>query len=246
MRTRFDKELDDLNLELIHMGSLVEQSIQMAVKALTVRDKVLARNTVEFDAQINEMDNRIEQHCLKLLLHQQPVADDLILISTALKMITDLERIGDHASDISEIVLNMNIGEHPKKLDHISMMAKETTKMVNMSIDAYVKRDKSTAEEVIKRDDIVDNLFCLVRSEIIDLIHNDRNCGERAIDLIMIAKYFERIGDHAENVAEWAMRTQTGWKDDQFLFKAAAIGYIRLMEQVECSRSDRSMTEKWP
>ena len=148
MRTRFDKELDDLNLELIHMGSLVEQSIQMAVKALTVRDKVLARNTVEFDAQINEMDNRIEQHCLKLLLHQQPVADDLILISTALKMITDLERIGDHASDISEIVLNMNIGEHPKKLDHIPMMAKETTKMVNMSIDAYVKRDKSTAEEV--------------------------------------------------------------------------------------------------
>ena len=210
MRTRFDKELDDLNLELIHMGSLVEQSIQMAVKALTVRDKVLARNTVEFDAQINEMDNRIEQHCLKLLLHQQPVADDLILISTALKMITDLERIGDHASDISEIVVNMNIGEHPKKLDHISMMAKETTKMVNMSIDAYVKRDKSTAEEVIKRDDIVDNLFCLVRSEIIDLIHNDRNCGERAIDLIMIAKYFERIGDHAENVAEWAMFSITG------------------------------------
>ena len=125
-------------------------------------------------------------------------------------MITDLERIGDHASDISEIVLNMNIGEHPKKLDHIPMMAKETTKMVNMSIDAYVKRDKSTAEEVIKRDDIVDNLFCLVRSEIIDLIHNDRNCGERAIDLIMIAKYFERIGDHAENVAEWAMFSITG------------------------------------
>jgi len=210
MRTRFDRELHDLNLELIKMGSLVESAIDSAVEALIKKDKKLAMEAIEFDATVDEMESTIERHCLKLLLQQQPVARDLRQISTALKMITDMERIGDQAADISEITLRIADEEFVKELVHIPQMAAATKKMVKQSVDSYVNNDIALAENVIAQDDIVDNLFNTVKCDLIELIHNDKDAGEQAVDLLMIAKYFERIGDHAQNIAEWVVFSITG------------------------------------
>lgn len=210
MRNRFDRELDMLNLELIKMGGLIENSIELSAKALIDQDLSLIKKVNELEIEIDEMEKTIESHCLKLLLQQQPVASDLRIISTALKMITDMERIGDNAEDIAEIAKYMVNQRFIKDLVHIPQMAEATISMVKRSVDAFVNKDKELAEEVCKSDDIVDGLFQVVKKELIEKIQEDTKNGEQAIDLIMIAKYLERIGDHAENIAEWVIFSITG------------------------------------
>jgi phosphate transport system protein len=210
MRNKFDRELDTLNLELIKMGSLIENAIEYSSKALINRDLSLVKKVNELEIEIDDMERNIESHCLKLLLQQQPVAKDLRIISTALKMITDMERIGDNAEDIAEIAKYMVNQKFIKDIVHIPQMADATISMVKRSIDAFVNKDRNLAEEVCKSDDIVDNLFNIIKEELIEKIQEDKSNGEQAIDLIMIAKYFERIGDHAENIAEWVIFSITG------------------------------------
>lgn len=210
MRNRFDKELDTLNNELIEMGNMIETAIENAVKALIDQDINLAMTVVNGDIDIDEKEKNIERRCLKLLLQQHPVASDLRLISSALKMITDMERIGDQAADISEITIRLAGQKYIKEITHIPQMAQATIKMVKDSIEAFVTGDLSLADGVIQYDDVVDELFNIIKNELIDLIRQDSSNGEQAIDFLMIAKYFERIGDHAENVAEWVVFSITG------------------------------------
>ena len=210
MRNRFDRQLSTLNDELIEMGSMIEKSIETAIKALVNQDVDLARHAIEADEEIDRQERIIEDLCLKLLLQQQPVAKDLRLISSALKMITDMERIGDHASDISEITIALADQPYIKKLEHIQQMAKETMIMLVGSIEAFVDKDLEKANEVIKRDDVVDDLFDKVKKELIQMIHEDADKGEQAADLLMVAKYMERIGDHATNISEWVIFSITG------------------------------------
>lgn len=210
MRNRFDRQLSTLNDELIEMGSMIEKSIETAIKALVNQDVDLARHAIEADEEIDRQERIIEDLCLKLLLQQQPVAKDLRLISSALKMITDMERIGDHASDISEITIALADQPYIKKLEHIQQMAKETMIMLVGSIEAFVDKDLEKANEVIKRDDVVDNLFDKVKKELIQMIHENADKGEQAADLLMVAKYMERIGDHATNISEWVIFSITG------------------------------------
>lgn len=216
MRNKFDKELDLLNNELIEMGNLIESSIETAIYALTQKDAELANRVVEGDREVNEMEKAIERRCLKLLLQQQPVAKDLRLISSALKMITDMERIGDQASDISEITIRLVNQSYFKELVHIPQMAEATIKMVRESIDAFVKRDLELVKCVILYDDVVDDLFNTIKNELIQYIRDHVDFGEQAIDFLMIAKYLERIGDHAQNIAEWVYFSITGehYKED--------------------------------
>ena len=210
MRNRFDRQLSTLNDELIEMGSMIEKSIETAIKALVNQDVDLARHAIEADEEIDRQERIIEDLCLKRLLRQQPVAKDLRLISSALKMITDMERIGDHASDISEITIALADQPYIKKLEHIQQMAKETMIMLVGSIEAFVDKDLEKANEVIKRDDVVDDLFDKVKKELIQMIHENADKGEQAADLLMVAKYMERIGDHATNISEWVIFSITG------------------------------------
>lgn len=210
MRNRFDRELVRLNDELIEMGSLIEKAIEMAVTALVKQDEELARQTIAMDEEIDDQERTIENLCLKLLLQQQPVAKDLRVISSALKMITDMERIGDHASDISEITLQLAHQTYIKELEKTQEMAKEATVMLVKSIEAFVNKDIVLAGEVIGRDDRVDDLFDEVKRELIALIHENTDNGAQAADFLMIAKYLERIGDHATNIAEWVIFSITG------------------------------------
>lgn len=205
MRNRFDRQLVQLNNELIEMGGMIEKAISDTVKALVNQDIELASNVIEYDEEIDHQEREIEQLCLKLLLQQQPVAKDLRLISAALKMITDMERIGDHATDISEITIELSKESYIKKLDHIQQMAKETMVMLVQSVEAFVNKDMDKARTVIVHDDVVDDLFNKVKAELIAMIHEDVNAGEQASDLLMAAKYFERIGDHATNISEWVI-----------------------------------------
>jgi len=209
---RFDEQLTELNDMLLEMGALVEKTITMAAKALIEQDVELAKKAAEEDEYIDKIEKDIEALCLKLLLQQQPVARDLRLISAALKMITDMERIGDQAADISEIVVMMNGAPYARKLEHIPQMATATVKMVTDSIDAYVKKDLVLAKSVIKYDDVVDDLFDKVKFDLIALIRSGDPNSEQAIDLLMIAKYFERIGDHARNIAKWVVFSIKGRK----------------------------------
>ena len=209
MRNRFDEQLFEMNRDLIEMGAMCEEAIASAVKALTKNDKELAENVKKTGGLIDQMERDIESRCMKLLLHQQPVARDLRAISAALKMITDMERIGDQAEDIAEMVL-YTADHNMEDFDIIEEMAKETVKMVTDSVDAFVKKDVELAQDVIKRDDIVDNYFSKVKYDIIKLIAENRTDGELALDLLMISKYFERIGDHATNIAEWVIYSVTG------------------------------------
>ena len=209
MRNKFDEQLSRLNDMLIEMGALIETAIAMAVKALDERDTKLAQKAIAFDEEVNQKEKDIEALCLKLLLQQQPVARDLRLISAALKMITDMERIGDQAADISEITLTLN-GIPAKQLEHIPEMAAATVRMVTQSIDAFVKKDLALARTVIASDDRVDELFDAVKLDLMRNIREQSPEAELAVDLLMIAKYFERIGDHATNIAEWVVFSITG------------------------------------
>ncbi len=203
MRSKFDQDLEKLNSELTEMGNLIESSIEAAVTALKAQDVELAKRVIAGDKEVNDMERAIEDLCLKLILRQQPVARDLRLISSALKMITDMERIGDQSADISEITIRLADQKYLKELVHIPQMADATIKMVRDSIDAFVKRDIELAKSVIYYDDIVDDLFNVIKDELIRYIKDGIGSSEQAIDLMMIAKYFERIGDHAQNIAEW-------------------------------------------
>ena len=209
MRSRFDEQLALLNRELIEMGALCEEVIALASKALTECDKKLAAKVAPLDAEINQKERTIESMCLKLLLQQQPVARDLRQISAALKMITDMERIGTQAEDIAEIITLLN-GHAAENDDLMREMALATIKMVTESVDAYVKRDTELAQGVIDQDDIVDGYFDSVKNKLIEKITQHPEDGEYAIDLLMIAKYFERIGDHAVNIAQWVIFSITG------------------------------------
>ena len=209
MRNRFDEQLFELNRELIEMGSMCEEVIASAAKALSNGDLELAHKVKESGTAIDQMERDIEGRCMKLLLHQQPVARDLRQISAALKMITDMERIGDQAEDIAEIVLFLN-GHTMEGVERIEDMARETIKMVTESVDAFVKKDVALAERVISYDDTVDALFSAMKRDIIKLLAENSADGEFALDLLMISKYFERIGDHATNIAEWVIYSVTG------------------------------------
>ena len=209
MRNRFDEQLFELNRELIEMGAMCEEVIASAAKALSTGNMELAAKVRANGAAIDQMERDIEGRCMKLLLHQQPVARDLRQISAALKMITDMERIGDQAEDIAEIITFLN-GRTMNGIEHIEDMARETIKMVTESVDAFVKKDVVLAEQVIAHDDVVDTLFSEVKCAIIKLIAETLVDGEFALDLLMISKYFERIGDHATNIAEWVIYSITG------------------------------------
>ncbi len=209
MRNRFDKQLEQLNNDMIMMGALCESAIAQAIKALYENDVANAKQAIENDSEIDQMERDIENMCLKLLLQQQPVARDLRLISSALKMITDMERIGDQAADIAEIVKTSHFDLEGGNT-HITRMAEATITMVTNAIDAYVKKDLVLAQGVFAMDDTVDELFIKVRNDLIDMISRDATCGEQAIDVLMIAKYLERIGDHATNIAGWVVFAITG------------------------------------
>lgn len=210
MRNRFDQQLEALNQALIEMGGLIEDAIENAVEALLKKDAGLARKAIALDASVDDKERAIERLCLQLLLQQQPVARDLRTISAALKMITDLERLGDQAADISEITLHLREEPYILNLHRIPQMGKTAIGMVRDSIDAFISRDMDLAHEVIARDDQVDQLFLEVRQDLIDLIREDPAHGSQAMDLLMVAKYMERIGDHATNVAEWVLFAITG------------------------------------
>lgn len=209
MRNRFDEQLFELNREIIEMGAMCEDAIATVSKALVRGDLELAAKVRDNGNAIDQMERNIEVRCMKLLLHQQPVARDLRLISAALKMITDMERIGDQAEDIAGIVIALD-GQTMRGVQLIEEMARETTGMVTASVDAFVQKDVELAEQVIAQDDVVDDYFSKIKHSIISLIAEESADGEFALDLLMLAKYFERIGDHATNIAEWVIYSVTG------------------------------------
>ena len=209
MRSRFDQQLALLNEELTEMGALCEQVIDLASQALQNGDVATAKKVAPLDEEIDQMERDVESRCLKLLLQQQPVARDLRQISAALKMITDMERIGDQAADIAEIVTFMD-GHSGRECGTILEMARAAGQMVTGAVDAFVKKDLGLAGNVIAQDDVVDNYFKTVKTALIGMIANTPAEGEYALDLLMIAKYFERIGDHATNLAEWVVFSVTG------------------------------------
>lgn len=212
MRNRFDRQLEELHVELIEMGSMCEDVIRKTSKLLQSGDAKVAKDIRKEDSNIDEQERLVESLCLKLLLQQQPVAKDLRKVSAALKMITDMERIGDQASDIAEIIETTDFSV-PTNDVKLAKMAETTIAMVTESIDAYVKQDLELVREVIARDDEVDDLFLEVRQEIAD---DMVEAGDpmSSLDLLMIAKYFERIGDHATNIAEWVEFSITGTHKD--------------------------------
>ena len=209
MRNKFDEQLALLNERMIKMGALCESTIESAAQALESHEARQVEQTISLSEEIDQLEREIENICLKLLLQQQPVARDLRQISAALKMITDMERIGDQAQDIAEIVtfLRGRTAEHD---DILCQMARATISMVTESVDAFVKHDTIKAEAVLAADDTVDAYFRQVKQALISRIAADPGDGEYALDLLMIAKYFERIGDHATNIAEWVIFSITG------------------------------------
>ena len=209
MRTKFDEQLEKLHVELIQMGAACEDAISAAAEALLKGDTALADVAEEAEKDIDQREREVENLCLKLLLQQQPVARDLREISAALKMISDLERIGDQAADIAELTRYIRMPEGVKRM-HIAEMAQAVIGMVTDSVDSFVKRDLDLARSVYTSDDKVDALFEKVKQELIELIAADAKCGETGLDLLMVAKYLERIGDHATNVAEWVEYSLTG------------------------------------
>ena len=209
MRSRFDEQLAYLNREMIEMGALCEEVIALASTALTSGDPGLCARVEPLHDEIDRLEREIEGLCLKLLLQQQPVARDLRQISAALKMITDMERIGDQARDIAEIIPLLD-GRAVDHCRYIGEMARAAIKMVTESVDAYVKRDVELARRVKAYDDVVDDYFCKVKDSLIGQVAGNPTDGEYILDLLMIAKYFERIGDHAVNIAEWVVFSVTG------------------------------------
>ena len=205
MRTKFDEQLKALNNEMIQMGSMIEHAIQEAVRAFFDKDTELAREIMDHDEAVDQEQKKIENICFQLLIQRQPVARDLRTITAALKMVTDMERIGDHAADISELTIMMADDAEIMNRDDLKKMSAEAVIMLLHAIEAYVERDIDKAKEVIAHDDIVDELFIKVKGELIEAISKNPECGEYAADMLMVNKYLERIGDHATNIAEWVI-----------------------------------------
>ena len=210
MRVKFDQQLERLNVMLIEMGALCEEAITYAVKALEEDSDEMRKLTLETDSVIDVKEREIENLCLRLLLQQQPVARDLRLISSALKMISDMERIGDQAYDIAEITRTMKSDREKVCENDVTLMAQIAIQMVTKSIDSFVKKDIELANDVIITDDKVDDLFCKIKEELIEAVAGDSRWGEYFVDVLMIAKYLERISDHAVNIAEWVIFSITG------------------------------------
>ena len=208
MRRHFDEQIAHLGEEMIAMGAMVERTIEDACEALRLGDVVRARRIMEGDREVDRKEREIEALCLHLLLQQQPVARDLRQISSALKMITDMERIGDQAADISEIVTVMDLTQ--PRPEHFTAMAHAAVDMVHRAIDAYVRQDVELARQVMDSDDVVDELFDRVKGDLAALLREDAAHSGSALDMLMIAKYFERIGDHAVNIAEWVVYSVSG------------------------------------
>ena len=209
MRNKFDQQLETLHLELIKMGALCEEAISASVKALLDGDQSMAEKSIAREKDIDQKERDIESLCMKLLLQQQPVARDLRTISSALKMISDMERVGDQAADIAEITRHTGGASLPGQI-HISEMTRAAVKMVTDSVDSFVKRDLQMAQGVVQYDDVVDQCFRAVKDELTELIRQESASAEQALDLLMVAKYLERIGDHAVNIAEWVIYSITG------------------------------------
>lgn len=210
MRDIYEMQLSELDQKMQQMSRMIEEAIEQSVHALENLDTETAKKIMEEDALIDRKEKEIESLCLKLLLRQNPVAGDFRKVSSALKMITDMERIGDHAADISEITILLAKEYRTLPTHNMSRMAEETMKMVRESIDAFVSQDAELARKVIDYDDVVDNLFLEEKAELINLVYRKEPAGEAVADLLMAAKYFERIGDHATNIAEWVLYSLTG------------------------------------
>ncbi len=210
IRKIFEDELKDLKNELVEMCRLTETMLDNAITALVNRDRALGKSVGEMDKRVDEYEMNIEKRCMRILLKQQPVAKDFRVVSTALKMITDIERFGDQASDIGDLVYTMPGDRYIKRLTHIRAMGELASKMVRESVNSFIRNDEKLADEVIRTDDQMDELFITVKNELIELIKKDASNGDQAIELMMVAKYLERIGDHAVNVAEWTKYNETG------------------------------------
>lgn len=209
-RINYDHELTLLNSDIRQMGHMVETSIEQCFIAFEDQDYEKAEDIIRGDRAINDLERSIEARCLSLILRQQPVAGDLRVVSSALKVVTDLERIGDHASDIAELILRIR-GEHVYHVvRHIPGMAMAAREMVHSSIDAFINQDLEAARAIIKQDDIIDELFDKVKNDVMTLLQQSNEHADQCIDLLMIAKYLERIGDHAVNVCEWTEFSRTG------------------------------------
>ena len=210
MRTKFDEQLRQLGMEMTHMGNLIEKNIQDAVQALLSQDTETARRIMAEDELVDQEQKKIENICFQLLIQRQPVARDLRTITAALKMVTDMERIGDHAADISELTIAMAAVSFPLREENIRKMAGETIVMLLDAIDSYVNKDIDKAHSVIVHDDLVDSYFVRVKADLIEVIRENPEYGEYAADLLLVNKYLERIGDHATNIAEWVIFALNG------------------------------------
>lgn len=219
-RSSFDAELEQLKLELIRMGGMAEDAISAAISALEQANQDSARKIIAEDAEIDAMEKSIESRCLRLLMRQQPVARDLRQISTSLKIITDLERIGDHAADISELTIQLAGNQPLEMARHIPEMAEIAMQMVRGCVRAFIDNDLEHANAIIRQDDQVDDLFGVVRGELVRTLQgrHDVETADRAIDLMMVAKYLERIGDHAVNICEWVVFYDTGMHKSTAIF----------------------------
>lgn len=217
-RLSFQNEIENLNVEIIKMGALIEQAIEDVITAFKNKDEELAKEIIRKDREIDDMEKTIEGHCLTLILRQQPVAKDLRIVSTALKMVTDMERIGDHAADIAGIIINLKRNHIYEVIEHIPEMASLAKKMVKGSIEAFVKSDTELTKKIIEIDDEVDILFKKVKEEVIEMLKKSNDSSDMCVDFLMMAKYFERIGDHAENICEWVEFNETGeYKNSRIL-----------------------------
>lgn len=217
MREKYEEELRKLNTAIITMGKMIEVAIESSVLALMSHDSSSADGIIKADDAIDEKEKEIEQLCIKLLLQQQPIATDLRFITSALKMVTDMERIGDHAEDVADLIKRMySLNSTNEDIlgkfinSKLNEMGNEIQKMLDDSIEAFINRDIVLAKNVIANDDIVDNLYHQIKKELVLLIQNKTNFGEQIADYLLIAKYFERIGDHATNIAEWVIFAMIG------------------------------------
>lgn len=209
-RRAFEEELGSLKLELVKMCRITEDMISDSITALVTKDKELAASVPPRDREVDEYELDIERQCMKILLRRQPVADDFREVSTALKLITDVERIGDQASDIAEIVISLSDRNYIKDIVHLKAMGELGVRMARESVESFIKNDAALADRIIAADDEMDELFCVVKDELIELIKADSGSADQAIAFMMIAKYLERIGDHAVNVCEWTKYFETG------------------------------------
>jgi len=210
MRSEFDNELNKLTVDLTKMAHLVDSAIENMIDAFKHEDKRLAKEIMTNDRLINDMERTIESRSFNLILRQQPIASDLRKVTSALKIVTDLERIGDQAADIAEIILNMEETQSYKTVEHIPLMAKKTKLMVREAVDAFIKQDLQSVHMVKQMDDEIDALFEEVKTEVIEILKEENDKANACIDFLMIAKYLEKVGDHAVNIGEWIEFNQTG------------------------------------